>query len=136
MCNIGAASPPTRHISHFVEQTVCELIWSLHSECKCVFIPLQAQQGMHVAGFQQDRSISEESTCSVKHMVPKLMSKFAQRMRCAVNARCRLGRACMSRDPKERPTFEEVSRSLKHMVSKLLRADSTDISNFRSLSCP
>ena len=42
----------------------------------------------------------------------------------------------MSKDPKERPTFEEVSRSLKHTTSKLLRADSSDLSNFRSLSCP
>ena len=49
---------------------------------------------------------------------------------------CRLGRQCMARDPKERPTFEDISRALKHIASKLARTNSNDLSNFRSLSCP
>ena len=49
---------------------------------------------------------------------------------------CRLGRQCLSKDPRDRPTFEDVSRALKHMMSKLMRANSSDLANFRSLSCP
>ena len=49
---------------------------------------------------------------------------------------CRLGKQCMAKDPRDRPTFEDVSRALKHMMSKLMRANSSDLANFRSLSCP
>ena len=49
---------------------------------------------------------------------------------------CRVGKQCMSKDPRDRPTFEDVSPALKHMLSKLMRANSSDLANFRSLSCP
>ena len=64
------------------------------------------------------------------------MIRLEDLQRAGLTMHCRLGKQCLSRSPKARPTFEEISRSLKHITSKLMRADSDHLSNFRSLSCP